>query len=223
MLTLQEIWEGITGQSLEDERLASVTFSDVVIDSRLASKGSLFVALTGGQDDGHNYVNGALQLGASAAIIEKEVEGAPQILDTTKSPAALPPQPLNPPFCLLVENTLTALQDIAGYHRQQFDVRVIGVTGSVGKSTTKEAIHSVLSRGYVTLKSQESYNNETGLPLTLLQLNEGHQRLVVERGVYALGELRHLASLALPSVGVVTNVEPSHLERLGSLERIAAD
>lgn len=220
MLTLQEIWAGLATQSLTDEGLASVSFSEVVIDSRLAGEGSLFVALKGEHDDGHNYVKAALGQGASAAIVERAVEGAPQTIDTTKSPVALP-HALTPPFCLLVDNTLKALQDIAAHHRRQLDVRVIGVTGSVGKSTTKEAIHSVLSRGYVTLKSQESYNNETGLPLTLLQLNEGHQRLVVELGMYALGEIRHLASLALPSVGVVTNVEPSHLERLGSLERIA--
>ncbi|MDH4207962.1 MAG: UDP-N-acetylmuramoyl-tripeptide--D-alanyl-D-alanine ligase [Anaerolineae bacterium] len=220
MLTLQEVWEGLTGASMADERLSSVKFSKVVIDSRLADEHSLFVALKGEHDDGHNYVNAALQQGASAAIIERAIEGAPQPIDIAKSPGA-PPHTLTPPFCLLVENTLEALQDISAHYRRQFDVRVIGVTGSVGKSTTKEAIHSVLSRGYVTLKSQESYNNETGLPLTLLQLNEGHQRLVVELGMYALGEIRHLASLALPSVGVVTNVEPSHLERLGSLERIA--
>jgi UDP-N-acetylmuramoyl-tripeptide--D-alanyl-D-alanine ligase len=221
MLTLAEVWLGITGQILEDKEAAQLSFSDVVIDSRLATPQSLFVALRGEKDDGHRYVKNALQAGAAAALIDTAVEGVPLVIDTTQHPVASMPSPLVTPFCLLVEDSLRALQDIAGIHRRRFDVRVVGITGSVGKTTTKEAVHSVLSRSFPTLKSEESYNNEIGVPLTLLRLDESHQRVVAELGMYALGEIAHLAGIALPQVGVVTNVTDSHLERLGSLERIA--
>ncbi|MGB9301214.1 MAG: UDP-N-acetylmuramoyl-tripeptide--D-alanyl-D-alanine ligase [Anaerolineae bacterium] len=221
MLTLAEVWLGITGQTIEDRQAALLSFSDVVIDSRLATPQSLFVALRGPKDDGHRYVNSALEAGAAAALIDTVVKGAPLTIDTTQRPFPALPSPLVTPFCLLVEDALGALQDIAGLHRRQFDVRVVGITGSVGKTTTKEAVHSVLSRSFPTLKSEESYNNEIGVPLTLLRLEERYKRVVVELGMYALGEIAHLADIALPQVGVVTNVTHSHLERLGSLERIA--
>jgi UDP-N-acetylmuramoyl-tripeptide--D-alanyl-D-alanine ligase len=218
MLTLADIWQGITKESIDSQQAAQLAFSDVVIDSRLATKGSLFVALRGDKKDGHAYVKNALDSGAQAAIIDTQVAGAAQIVDTTRHPVAVPPAP---PFCLLVEDSLTALQDIAAHYRRRFDVRVVGVTGSVGKTMTKESVYSVLSKRYTTLRSKENYNNEIGLPLTLLQLEKRHQRVVLELGMYALGEIAQLAAIALPQVGVVTNVTHSHLERLGSLERIA--
>jgi UDP-N-acetylmuramoyl-tripeptide--D-alanyl-D-alanine ligase len=221
MLTLAEAWLGVTGQTIEDKQAARMSFSDVVIDSRLATPQSLFVALRGEKDDGHRYVKSALEAGAAAALIDKAVQGVPQIIDTTQRPLPSLPSPLVTPFCFLVEDALEALQRIAGLHRKQLDVRIVGITGSVGKTTTKEAVHSVLSRSFSTLKSEESYNNEIGVPLTLLRLDEKHNRAVVELGMYALGEIAHLAEIALPQVGVVTNVTHSHLERLGSLERIA--
>jgi UDP-N-acetylmuramoyl-tripeptide--D-alanyl-D-alanine ligase len=221
MLTLAEIWLAITGQTIDDEQAAKLAFRDVVTDSRLASQASLFIALRGEKEDGHKYVNSALQAGAYAALIDTVVDGAPQIVDTTLRPIPALPSPLETPFCLLVEDALKALQDIAALHRKQFDVRVVGITGSVGKTTTKEAIHSVLSKNFPTLKSEENYNNEIGLPLTLLQLEHRHERVVLELGMYALGEIALLADIALPQVGVVTNVTRSHLERLGSLEHIA--
>jgi UDP-N-acetylmuramoyl-tripeptide--D-alanyl-D-alanine ligase len=220
VITLREVWQGITGSASDKTQIPDITFGKVVIDSRQATKDSLFIALPGEKEDGHAYVNHALEQGASAAIIDKVIEGAPNIIDTTKDPPPLAPEQLVPPFCLLVGNALLALQDIAAEHRRRFDVRVIGVTGSVGKTTAKEAIYSVLSKSFLTLKSEESYNNEIGLPLTLLKVDHTHERAVVELGMYALGEIAHLASLALPSIGVVTNVAHSHLERLGSLERI---
>jgi UDP-N-acetylmuramoyl-tripeptide--D-alanyl-D-alanine ligase len=221
MLTLAEVWLAITGQTIEDEQAAKLAFRDVVIDSRLASQASLFVALRGEKEDGHKYVRSALESGAYAALIDTVVDGAPRLVDTTQRPITALPSPLEPPFCFLVEDTLKALQEIAALHRRRFDVRVVGITGSVGKTTTKEAIHAVLSKSFATLKSEENYNNEIGLPLTLLQLDETHERVVLELGMYALGEIALLAAIALPQVGVVTNVTRSHLERLGSLERIA--
>jgi len=215
MLTLSDIWQGITKESIDDHHAAQLAFHNVVIDSRLATKGSLFVALRGDKDDGHAYVKSALDSGAQAAIIDTRVAGVPQIVDTTQRPVPALPVPLVPPFCLLVEDSLTALQDVAAHYRRRFDVRVVGVTGSVGKTMTKESVYSVLSKSYPTLRSKENYNNEIGLPLTLLELEERHQRVVLELGMYALGEIGQLAAIALPQVGVVTNVS------LGSLERIA--
>jgi UDP-N-acetylmuramoyl-tripeptide--D-alanyl-D-alanine ligase len=221
MLALADVLQGLTGESIEDETAGRIRFRDVVVDSRLATETSLFVALRGEKDDGHNYVNDALERGAYAAIIDTVADGLPPLIDTAQRPLAPLPQPLQPPFCLLVGDTLKALQDMAAHHRRQFDVRVVGITGSVGKTMTKEAIHSVLKKTYITLKSEDSYNNEIGLPLTLLKLDEGHERAVLELGMYALGEIAQLATIALPHIGVVTNVAHSHLERLGSLERIA--
>jgi len=221
MLTLAQIWQGITGHEIGDPQAAEFRFRNVVIDSRLAKEDSLFIALRGEKDDGHDYVKDALKRGALVAIIDKVVDGVPSTVDTTRHPLPPPPDPLTLPLCLLVEDTLQALQNMAAFHRRQFDVRVIGVTGSIGKSTTKEAIYSVLSKGFPTLKSEENLNNEIGLPLALLGLEESHTKVVLEMGMYALGEIAQLAAIALPQVGVVTNVTHSHLERLGSLERIA--
>ena len=221
MLTLAEIWQGITGEAMDDEQQGQLAFRDVVIDSRLASEASLFVSLPGEKGDGRSYVKSALERGAYAAIIDTVVDGVPLTVDTTRGALPDPPRPVEAPFCLLVEDSLKALQGIAAHHRRQYDVRVVGITGSVGKTTTKEAIHSVLSKSYLTLKSEENYNNEIGLPLTLLQLDDRHERVVLELGMYALGEIAQLAAIALPHVGVVTNVTHSHVERLGSLERTA--
>lgn len=221
ILSIAEIWQGITGQQLDDPRAAAFGFEDAVVDSRLAKEGTLFIALRGEKDDGHNYVGHAFEHGASAAIIDTVVDGVPLIVDTTQRPLIPPPDLVTPPVCLLVEDTLKALQDVAAHHRRQFDVRVIGITGSIGKTTTKEAIHSVLSKSFPTLKSEENLNNEIGLPLTLLGLDETHAKVVLELGMYALGEIAQLAAMALPQVGVVTNVSQSHMERLGTLDRIA--
>jgi UDP-N-acetylmuramoyl-tripeptide--D-alanyl-D-alanine ligase len=122
---------------------------------------------------------------------------------------------------LIVPDSLAGLQQAAAYWRRQHNVTVIGITGSVGKSTSKELIATVLSRHYRTLKSEGSYNNEIGLPLTLLHLTGAHERVILEMGMYALGEIAALAEIARPRIGVVTNVGPTHLERLGSIERIA--
>jgi UDP-N-acetylmuramoyl-tripeptide--D-alanyl-D-alanine ligase len=122
---------------------------------------------------------------------------------------------------LIVPDSLAALQQAAAYWRRQHDVRVIGITGSVGKTTSKEVMAAVLSQRFRTLKSEGNYNNEIGLPLTLLGLGASHERVVLEMGMYDLGEIAQLADIALPQVGVVTNVGPAHLERLGSIAHIA--
>ncbi len=211
MLTLADLVEGLTGQrppNLERK------LTDVVIDSRQARPGSLFVASKGEQQDGHDFVADAFERGAIAAIVEKK-------LDIGQAPFQYPISNIQYPICFLVEDSLKALQQLAAYWRSKFTPRVVGVTGSVGKTTTKEVIYGVLSQRFRTLKCEGSYNNEIGLPLTLLKLEPGHERAVLEMGMYDLGEIAQLAAIARPHIGVVTNVGPTHLERLGTIERIA--
>ncbi len=215
MFTLGDLWEGVTGEKLE--RPLALEFKNGVVDSRLAEKGSLFVALRGKDGDGHDYLKDAFERGALAALVEREIEGYP--LARVKDPSSFPSSP--EPFCLLVEDSLRALQDLAAYWRRKFDLRVIGVTGSTGKTTTKETIWSVLRKAFTTLKSEANYNNEIGLPLTLLNLDESYQKVVLEMGMYDLGEIARLAEISQPQVGVITNVSHSHLERLKTLARIA--
>jgi UDP-N-acetylmuramoyl-tripeptide--D-alanyl-D-alanine ligase len=217
MLTLADLVEGITGQRLAKEVIPNLELK-VVIDSREACPNSLFVALRGERQDGHDFVADAFARGAVAAIIDREVDAECQIMDT-KSP--LPQTSIRLPICLMVGDSLKAFQRLAAFWRAKFSPRVVGVTGSVGKTTTKEMVWSVLRKRFRTLKSWGSYNNEIGLPLTLLCLNASHERVVLEMGMYALGEIAELTTIARPHVGVVTNVGPTHLERLGTMERIA--
>ena len=137
----------------------------------------------------------------------------------------VPGQPLparmEPPYGFVVEEPLAGLQKLAATWRRVFpNLRVVGVTGSVGKTSVKELAASVLSQRYATIRSRGNYNNEIGLPLTMLRFTSKHQRAVLEMGMYAPGEIRQLAAQALPSIGIVTNVGPTHLERLGTLDAI---
>jgi UDP-N-acetylmuramoyl-tripeptide--D-alanyl-D-alanine ligase len=218
MLTLADVVEGLTGQRPPDQEQK---LTDAVIDSRQACPGSLFVALRGEREDGHDFVADALQRGAIAAIVERELDVGCWKLDVGQAPFEFLVSSFQLPACFLVEDSLKALQRVAAYWRGKHAPRVVGVTGSIGKTTTKEMIYGVLSQRFRTLKSKGNYNSETGLPLTLLKLEPSHQRVVLEMGMYGLGEIAELAAIARPHVGVVTNVGPSHLERLGTIERIA--
>ncbi len=217
MLTLGDLWRALTGREPAHGGVAGAELASVVIDSRLAGPGSLFVALRGEKRDGHEFVRDAFERGAIAALVSRPVEGLSSLAAEGEFPAEA-----QVPVCLVVRDALGALQDLSAYYRRQYPaVRVIGVTGSVGKSSTKEAIAAVLGQRYRVLKSEGNYNNEIGLPLTLLQLEHGHERAVLEMGMYALGEIARLVEISEPSVGVVTNVGPVHLERLGSIEAVA--
>ena len=194
---------------------------DVVVDSREVSPGAMFVALPGEKADGHDYVQDAFDRGAAFALVQKDFSNQfPQIdlrLDEQLERIEAVDES---PLCLRVEDSLSSLQTIAQYWRRQLNVRVIGITGSVGKSTTKEVVAEVLSRRYSTLKNPGNLNNEIGLPLTLLHLTEEHERAVLEMGFYVPGEIRLLCELASPSVGIVTNIGTVHAERAGSIEEI---
>jgi UDP-N-acetylmuramoyl-tripeptide--D-alanyl-D-alanine ligase len=200
--------------------------SSFVVDSREATPGCVFVAFTGENVDGHDFIPDAFRRGAIAALAQKPVsidddrltlvdarEGyssANELIDGRMR------------VYILVDNTLLALQQLARGWRARFDIRIIGITGSVGKTSTKELIHAVLSRRFHTLKSTGNQNNEIGVPLALLNLRPAHERAVIEMGMYAQGEISVLCDMAQPHIGVVTMIGPVHLERLGSMEAIVA-
>lgn len=211
------------------EEVATMAFAGVTIDSRRSLPGGLFVALPGEHHDGHDFVEEALAGGCRGALVradritEARMEAIPArgyLWDDQRGwlrrGAAEGAAVL-----VLVPDPLEAMQRLAAEWRARFSPVVLGITGSVGKSSAKELIAAVLSRRFTTLKSPRSYNNEIGLPLTLLQLCADHEVVVLEMGTYGPGEITLLTEIARPQIGVVTNVSRSHLERMGRLEVIA--
>lgn len=172
-----------------------------VIDSRLVKEGYLFIAAAGERVDGHNFISSAFEKGALAVVCEQ----AP------KTPAG--------PY-ILVKNSYTALKEIAKWYRMQLDIKVVGITGSVGKTSTKEFISSVLSQKYQVLKTLGNFNNEIGLPLTILGIKKEHQIAVLEMGISDFGEMHRLSEIAKPDICVLTNIGQCHLENLGSRDGI---
>lgn len=204
MISAAEVARSLKPVLLESHPGRARSFRRAVTDSRRVQRGDLFVALRGEHEDGHAFVQEATARGAAGVLVQQMPEAL------TDGVAAY-----------VVPDTLAALQRLAAARRERIPVQVIGVTGSVGKTTTKEITAAVLGARYRILKNEANYNNEVGLPLTLLDLRPRHERAVLEMGMYALGEIRLLCQIARPRVGIVTNVGPSHLERLGSLEAIA--
>jgi UDP-N-acetylmuramoyl-tripeptide--D-alanyl-D-alanine ligase len=205
----------------------SVVFSGVTTDSRECLQDGLFVALAGERFDGHSFVQDALKTGCRGALVRSD-----QLTSLGDIPAYLYQWRENhwvvtegergSGVLVAVPDTLEGLQRLAASWRSRFPaVVVVGITGSVGKSSTKELAASVLEQSLLTLKSPKSFNNEIGLPLTLLQLRPKHQVVVLEMGTYGPGEITLLTEIAHPHIGVVTNVSHSHLERMGKLETIA--
>lgn len=177
------------------------------IDSRRIEPGQLFFAIRGQRHDGHEFVTSALERGAAGAVVERSFR--------EKLPASLHPQ------LVPVADTTEALQDLARFVRRQWGGRVIAVTGSMGKTTTKEMIAALLATRFRVHKSEGNLNNHYGLPLTLLRLEPSHEVAVVELAMSAAGEIARLARIAEPDVGVVTNVAPVHLEFFDSVDAIA--
>lgn len=220
MFSLSETIQALNGQIISQK---DHTFSEAFVDSRQVIQGSLFVAVPGENVDGHQFVQSAFAKGASAALIEKDCPADYVCLDLRKDyfDAAQLNQLSDSPFCIRVENTIHALQKIASFHRSSLNMEVIGITGTVGKTTTKELVSEVLSQRYHTLKNIGNMNNEIGLPLTLLRAGKGIERAVLEMGFYVPGEIDLLCKIAKPRIGVVTNVGTVHAERAGSQEVIA--
>ena len=217
MLTLGLVIEALTGYQAAG---GPQIITDAAIDSRLSIPGSLFVALPGERTDGHYFVSAAFARGAIAALVQQDMPADFKSLDLREPLTFEQAANMPLPICLRVDDTLKAMQSLAARWRNRLDVRVIGVTGSVGKTTSKELIAAVLSTRYRTFKTEGNYNNEIGLPLMLLKLTEAHERAVLELGFYEVGEIALLCEWARPHVGVVNNVYAVHLERAGSIENI---
>lgn len=178
--------------------------SSVSTDSRSAKPGDIFIALRGERHDAHNFTGAAISAGAAALILEREAG---------EIPPALP--------VILVADTIKALQDLARYNRSRMNLPVVGVTGSSGKTTTKDMVAAVLGARFNTLKTRGNLNNEIGLPLSLLELGAGHSAAVIEMAMRGPGEIETLCRIALPTAAVITNIGEAHLERLGSVDAIA--
>jgi len=217
MLTLADVIEALT--NLRPAQVNTV-ITEAAVDSRQVIPGGLFVALPGERVDGHDYVADAFRRGASFALVQRPATENYRTLDLRGSSSVTIPFQAEAPICLMVENTLLALQQIARFWRRKLDLRVVGITGSVGKSTTKEVVFEVLDQRYRTLKNPGNMNNEIGLPLTILRLGSGYQRAVLEMGFYVPGEIALLCDIAQPQIGVVTNIGTVHAERAGSQEAI---
>ncbi|MBC8141128.1 MAG: UDP-N-acetylmuramoyl-tripeptide--D-alanyl-D-alanine ligase [Armatimonadetes bacterium] len=207
-LTLDEIAE-VTGGGVVDgvERggmSGEETVSFVSTDTRTIKPGSLFVALVGETHDGHNFLQAAADAGATAFMLNRTLkDGEPKLPH------------------VVVPDTLHALGDIARLLRDEFTGAVVGVTGSVGKTTTKELIAAILGTTFNVCKTVGNHNNEIGVPQTIFDLEPTHTALVVEMGMRGVGEIRRLCEIAAPTIGVVTGIGTSHIERLGSREAIA--
>jgi UDP-N-acetylmuramoyl-tripeptide--D-alanyl-D-alanine ligase len=201
-ISLKEIKKAASADLIRGE--LNINIKKIKIDSRKIETGDLFIAIIGENQDGHNFVESAVENGASAVIVDRVI--------------VLPDEVT----ALKVEDTTTALQDIAHYYRsKQLDLKVIAVTGSAGKTTTKDMTASVLSQKFSTLKTEGNYNNHIGLPLTLLNLDGSEDFAVLEMGMSGFGEIALLSEISSPNAGIITNVGAAHLEQLGSLENIA--
>lgn len=202
--TTATLAEAVKGQILTGDPAASI--GAVSTDTRQLAPGHCFIALVGENHNGHAFVPDAIRKGASAVIVSEWDES---LLPKGSGTAVIK-----------VPDSLYALGEIARSHRKRFAVPVIAVSGSNGKTSTKEMIAAILSRKKRVLRNRGNFNNLIGLPLTLLELNEEHEIAVVEMGINVPGEMARLAEIGSPTVGVITNVQPAHLEGLQSLDRI---
>ncbi|MFJ7832500.1 UDP-N-acetylmuramoyl-tripeptide--D-alanyl-D-alanine ligase [Peribacillus sp. NPDC097284] len=201
--TLKQISEMVNG--LNDSKVFEpIEIHGVTIDSRAVTKGCLFVPLKGEQVDGHQYVRSAIAQGASASFWQQDIPNPPTDLPI-----------------ILVENTEKALQQLARAYRDQLNIKVIGITGSNGKTTTKDMTAALLATTYKVHKTNGNFNNHLGLPLTILSMDEETEAAVLEMGMSSRGEIEFLSKLAKPDVAIITNIGESHLLDLGSREEIA--
>ena len=200
-MTLSAIAHACNGQLFTDKNDHGKEISGVTLDSRKIEKNFLFIATVGERVDGHLFINDVYEQGALAVICEK----APTLPKGSY---------------ILVKNSFEALKSIATWYRKQLDIKVIGITGSVGKTSTKEFISSVLSKKYAVLKTEGNFNNEIGLPLTILNIRDHHEVAVLEMGISEFGEMHRLSEIAKPDICVITNIGQCHLENLGSRQGV---
>lgn len=180
--------------------LLEADITGVTINSRAVAPGFVFVAIKGERFDGHDYIEDALKAGAVCCVAERlPASGAP---------------------CILAPSTLDAFQAIAAFYRSLFDIPVVGITGSAGKTTTKELVSGVLEQKYRLLKNEGNLNNQTGVPITVFRLEKCHEAAVIEMGMNHFGEIRSLARIVRPKICVITNIGEAHIEFLGSKQGI---
>lgn len=206
MWTFAQMAEAVQGVLLGQTPAAHP--SRIVTDTRVLGPNDVFVALRGERFDGHDFVEEAVRRGAVAVIVDVF-----QCVHQVGDRAAV----------IVVKDTLQALGDLARAARKRFSLPVVGITGSNGKTSTKEMTASILSRRFKVLKNPGNYNNLIGVPLTLLELCADHEAAVIEMGINVVGEMERLVSITQPTVGVITNIHPAHLEGLGSLETVLSE
>lgn len=198
-LNLQTITNACHGTWHGDDALLDKEIAGVAIDSRKVEKDFLFVPIKGARVDGHTFIPQVMEQGALVTLSEQELGE------------------VSYPY-IQVESTETALREIAAFYRNALDIKVVGITGSVGKTSTKETIASVLSQKYKVLKTEGNYNSEIGLPLTVFNIREEHQIAVLEMGVDHFGDMHRLAAVSQPDICVITNIGLAHLEAFGTRE-----
>ncbi len=208
-IRLDELINAVDGEVKARINSGDLLLRGITIDSRKAEEGNLFIAIPGEQFDGHQFVMEAVTKGVKAIVVNQEKE------------RFLPEETLNKISVVAVRDTKKALRDIASWYRGKFDIPAVAVTGTNGKTTTKDMIAQVLSSKFKVLKSPESYNNLIGVPLTLFQLDPSFEVLVLELGMSQPGEIKILTRISCPNLGVITNIGPAHLESMGSMEKIA--
>ena len=200
-LTFANIAKACDGTYIGDETLLDTTITGAVIDSRQVKEGYLFIPIKGERVDGHKFIPTVFEQGAAIVLSEHELT----------DPAG--------PY-VLVESTTDAMKKLAAFYRKSLDIKVVGITGSVGKTSTKEMISSVLEQKYSVHKTAGNFNNEIGLPLTIFGIRESHQVAVLEMGISDFGEMHRLSTMSCPDVMVITNIGYCHLEFLGDRDGV---
>lgn len=200
-MSIQEMTQACGGIYHGNASLADREAQGVVIDSRKVEKDYVFVAIKGARVDGHNFIPQVMEKGALCAVSEIDLGDVPY------------------PY-IKVESCEQALKDLAEHYRRSLDIKVVGITGSVGKTSTKEMIASVLSQKYNVLKTEGNFNNEIGLPLTVFNIREEHEIAVLEMGISHFGDMEPLAKISRPDICVITNIGYAHLENMGSRDGI---
>jgi UDP-N-acetylmuramoyl-tripeptide--D-alanyl-D-alanine ligase len=201
-LTLLELLEATGGGEIGGTQVGN-TFGTYHTDSREVVPGGVFFALKGASTDGHRFIADALGRGAAALVVQRRTELSHGVVE------------------IIVPNTWDAFYAVAGYVRERVDPLVVGVTGSNGKTSTKEMVAAILERKYSVLRTTGNLNTETGVPLTILNLEPEHQALVLEMGMQHAGDIARLARLAQPTVGIITNIGSVHMEFFESREQLA--
>ncbi|NMA34385.1 MAG: UDP-N-acetylmuramoyl-tripeptide--D-alanyl-D-alanine ligase, partial [Clostridiaceae bacterium] len=199
-LGISEIIEATGGKLLQGD--CGATVSDISTDSRKVGPDSIFIAIKGERFDGNDFIDDAFRNGAAAVLTEREAEGYPGRT------------------VIRVSDTLKAFHELASYYRCKFEIPFVGITGSVGKTSTKEMVACALGARFNVLKNEGNFNNEIGVPLTIFRLEPEHEAAVIEMGMSGFGEIRALTGIVRPKVGIITNIGMSHIEKLGSRQNI---